>query len=443
MQTGPSTGLGHAQHADFAVAQFNGTTGALDPNFFNGQGEAVSINDNNVVGLAGSSDLLYMPDGKIVAAGGVEDPTNSNNADFASIRFNTDGSFDTTFGPDNNGIVITDFDQHSDGAFGIRLQTWDNKVYEVGHTKTSGTSGLVALVRYTPDGPAVPTLSIGNATVTEGNSGSTTANFTVTLANLLAGTVTVDYTTQDGTATVSDNDYASTSGTLTFAGGVTSLSIPVTVFGDTKVDPDETFSVVLSNATTGITIGTSTGTGTILNDDSSVVNNNPLIVKTVTLSKPPSPLIAGAKERDRHGHSRAEQQFSQDDPGQCRDHALSLDRQNPLYQGRQGDRQHERNQDQSHGSQEQHANQSLILDPGFSSSGKLFNPRGRNRNRRNQRPQRFPGRQHNAQRGETIGHSRRHDDQTPRDSHPSRRQSDSHFPSEEYRHLRRVRTDQF
>ncbi len=290
MQTGPSTGLSHAQHADFAFAQFNATTGLPHPGFFNGNGEAISINDNGTVGLAGASDVLYQPDGKLAAAGGVEDSSDSNNSDFATVRLNTNGTFDTTFGPDQNGVVITDFDQNSDGAFGMRLQTWDNKIYEVGHTKLGGTNGLAALVRYTPDGP---TLSINDVSVTEGNSGTTAATFTVTLTNPPAGTVTVDFTTALGTADLSD--YAITSGTLTFAPGETTKTIPVTVFGDTKVEPDENFFVILSNPTGGATTGDATGTATILNDDTGVANNNKLKITTTTFAKFPSLIVGGAK----------------------------------------------------------------------------------------------------------------------------------------------------
>jgi hypothetical protein len=114
--------------------------------------------------------------------------------------------------------------------------------------------------------PVPPSLSIGNATVIEGNSGTTNANFTVTLSEASSKTVTVSYTTADGTATTADNDYSSSSGTLTFAPGDTAKTITVLVNGDTKYEPDETFSVNLS-AATNATIASGTGTGTIQNDD--------------------------------------------------------------------------------------------------------------------------------------------------------------------------------
>jgi uncharacterized delta-60 repeat protein len=288
-----TTSSSHAQHSDFAVAQFNATTGQLDTTFSGGGNVTTTINDNGGM-LAAASDVLYMND-KLVAAGGVEDPANSNNSDFATARYTLAGQLDTTW--NTTGITITDFNQHSDGAFGMRLQTWDNKVYEVGHTKLSGSNGLVALVRYTPDGtPPGSGISIDDIAITEGNSGSTMGSFTVTLDPGSSGTVTVDFTTAEGTATIADNDYAITQGTLTFAPGETTKTIPVTVFGDTKVEPDETFFVKLSNPTGGATIDNGTGTATILNDDGGgVVSGNKLVITTVALGKFPNPLIGGAK----------------------------------------------------------------------------------------------------------------------------------------------------
>ncbi|XGV98293.1 MAG: DUF4347 domain-containing protein [Leptolyngbya sp. BL-A-14] len=114
---------------------------------------------------------------------------------------------------------------------------------------------------------AQPTIGISSVAQNEGNSGTTAYTFTVSLSNASAQTVSVNYATADGTATVTDSDYVAASGTLSFAPGQTSKSITVLVNGDTKFEADQTFSVGLSNASNG-KLGTSTGTGTITNDDS-------------------------------------------------------------------------------------------------------------------------------------------------------------------------------
>jgi Tol biopolymer transport system component/predicted secreted protein len=116
--------------------------------------------------------------------------------------------------------------------------------------------------------PPTPTLSINDLTnITEGNSGTSIATFNVTLSPSSSQTVTVDFATANGTATIAGNDYQSASGMLTFHPGDTSKPINVTINGDTLVELDETFFVNLTNATGGAAIGTPFGTGTIQNDD--------------------------------------------------------------------------------------------------------------------------------------------------------------------------------
>ena len=115
-------------------------------------------------------------------------------------------------------------------------------------------------------GTGINGLSITNTSVAEGNGGTTTANFTVFLNPASGGTVTVDFATADGSATVADNDYVATSGPLTFPPGTTSQPVSVTVNGDGKFEGNESFFVNLSNAS-GATIGDAQGQGTIINDD--------------------------------------------------------------------------------------------------------------------------------------------------------------------------------
>jgi hypothetical protein len=115
------------------------------------------------------------------------------------------------------------------------------------------------------DDPCVPSLSINDVTVAEGNSGVTNATFTASLSQTTINTVTVDFATADDTATA-PADYAATSGMLTFAPGESSKTVTVGVNGDTLVEPDETFFLNLSNAV-GATIADGQGQGTIVNDD--------------------------------------------------------------------------------------------------------------------------------------------------------------------------------
>jgi chitinase len=110
-----------------------------------------------------------------------------------------------------------------------------------------------------------PTLTISDAQVTEGDAGTKQMLFTVALSRAATSAVSVGYATQAGTAT-SGSDFTATTGTLSFAAGETSKTIVVTVQGDTAVEADETFNLLLSNPA-GATIADGTGLGTILNDD--------------------------------------------------------------------------------------------------------------------------------------------------------------------------------
>ena len=117
----------------------------------------------------------------------------------------------------------------------------------------------------------LPSLSINDVSVIEGNAGTVNAVFTVTLNNASGQTVSVNYATADGTAT-QPADYTNTSGTLTFTPGQTTRTITVPVIGETIPEANETFFVNLSGATNA-TIADNQGVGTITNDDVPVTVN--------------------------------------------------------------------------------------------------------------------------------------------------------------------------
>jgi len=110
------------------------------------------------------------------------------------------------------------------------------------------------------------TISVADATVTEGDSGTTTASFAVSLSNPApAGGVTFDVATSDGSAQAPD-DYAAAVTGATIPEGGSTYTFDVAVNGDTTVEPDETFSVDITNVS-GFDPGDTHAVGTILNDD--------------------------------------------------------------------------------------------------------------------------------------------------------------------------------
>ena len=88
----------------------------------------------------------------------------------------------------------------------------------------------------------------------------------VTLNAASALSVTVNYSTSDGTA-IAGNDYTFDNGTLTFAPTVTSMTVPITILSDAIDEENETFSLNLSSPTNAV-LGTASGTVTISDDDS-------------------------------------------------------------------------------------------------------------------------------------------------------------------------------
>ena len=125
----------------------------------------------------------------------------------------------------------------------------------------------------------ISSVAINNAPYTyEGDSGTGTRVFTVSLAGESSRTITVDYTTTDGSAEDEngDGDYQSIAGTLTFNPGDTSKQITVTTYGDLKSESHEYFNMYLSNVVNS-TISDNRGYTYLLNDDvtlTMVVNGN-------------------------------------------------------------------------------------------------------------------------------------------------------------------------
>jgi hypothetical protein len=113
-------------------------------------------------------------------------------------------------------------------------------------------------------------ITIGAAAVTEGNSGTITAVFNLSLSAPSGSTVTVDYATADGSAS-DPSDYLAISSTATFNPGEVSKQIAVQVVGDNAIESNETFSVNLSNATNATITGAGFALGTITDNDTPTI----------------------------------------------------------------------------------------------------------------------------------------------------------------------------
>ena len=145
-----------------------------------------------------------------------------------------------------------------DETFRVELYDPDGAVLADG----SGTGTITEHEEEAPErAEAMPRLSIVDAAAVEGEP----APFAVRLSPASDGTVTVRYRTAGGTATAG-RDFEGTFGTLSFAPGSTRQVVQVPTREDDLDEPDETFTVTLSNPV-GATLGDGTATGTIVDDD--------------------------------------------------------------------------------------------------------------------------------------------------------------------------------
>ena len=133
----------------------------------------------------------------------------------------------------------------------VQVSVTNDQISEPDETFTLVLSDPSNATANTPSGTATivdndgePGLRVNDITVRE--RAGAVVQFTVTLEPISSDTVTVDYTTADGTA-LADSDYRATDGTLTFRPGEGTKTVDVIILGDTTAEPDETFTLVLSN----------------------------------------------------------------------------------------------------------------------------------------------------------------------------------------------------
>jgi ribosomal protein L24E len=173
--------------------------------------------------------------------------------------------------------VAADQVDEANETFTVALDT------PTGGATISPTAGSATVNIVDDDGPGI---SVADITVNEGNSGTRSATFAVSLSAASPQPVSVDYATSNGSAR-SPGDFARASGTLSFAAGESSKPVNVTIVGDTSDEGDEDFSLGLSSPTNA-SIGRGVARATILDDD------QPSVVVSVS-SGPPDASIPGPR----------------------------------------------------------------------------------------------------------------------------------------------------
>ena len=154
-------------NTDFAVVRYN-TDGSLDTTFGTGGKVTTSIGSDPDV----ANSVVLQSDGKIVAAGYSH---NGSNYDFAIVRYNTNGSLDTTF--DADGKQTTSIGSGAEIAYSVVLQS-DGKIVAAGYSH-NGTNTDFAVVRYNTDGSLDTTFDTDGKQTTAIGSGTEVANSVV------------------------------------------------------------------------------------------------------------------------------------------------------------------------------------------------------------------------------------------------------------------------
>ncbi|HET8677846.1 MAG TPA: BACON domain-containing carbohydrate-binding protein, partial [Blastocatellia bacterium] len=152
---------------DFAVARYN-TDGTLDASF-DGDGKVTTaLNTGNDSGAA----VAIQGDGRVVVAGTSNPGTNLSFDDFAVVRYNPDGSLDTSF--DSDGKVSTPIGAGADRGRALAIQS-DSKIVVAGNSN-NGTNDDFAVVRYNSNGSLDTSYGTGGKVVVDLSNGSDSAN---------------------------------------------------------------------------------------------------------------------------------------------------------------------------------------------------------------------------------------------------------------------------
>jgi len=208
----------------------------------------------------------------VTAVGGGNDFTSIVNS---PITFSaTDNESQTFIVPITNDDVVEGTEIFNLVLSNITVEAGRDVTFVGGGSSTTGVGTI------TDEDEA--SVSINDVTMIEGDAGTLTYTFDVTLTGGVDQNVTLDYTTGDGTATIDDNDYVAANGSLNFSGTAGQvLTLDVITNGDLVVEEDEIFNVILSNLDAGgknVSINKATGVGTLTNTDSRPVVTEGIVI---------------------------------------------------------------------------------------------------------------------------------------------------------------------
>ncbi|MEI5679504.1 MULTISPECIES: putative Ig domain-containing protein [unclassified Mesorhizobium] len=210
-----------------------------------GVGQGTIVNDDTAPTITG----IAPPSGPS-AGGTTVTITGTDFTDASAVSFG--GTAASSFTVDSNTQITATTPAHAEGPVDVVVLT--------------PSGGDTATGAFTYTAPVLPSLSISDVTVSEGNSGQTWAVFTVSIDQATSTAVTMDIASADGTAIAGDDYLTNAVSSVGISPGVTSRQFDVRILGDTLNEPDETFFVNVTNVV-GATVVKGQGVGTIVNDD--------------------------------------------------------------------------------------------------------------------------------------------------------------------------------
>lgn len=228
----------------------------------------------------GGNDSLFGGDDDDILFGGTDDDVlngengndivNGNSGNDTALGSSDD---DTVLGGSGNDLVL--------GGVGddvARGQGGDDTIRGGGGADTldggAGDDFVSSFLGEQGNIAASATVSVSDVSVAEANGGATTADFVINISNVSGGAVEIAFATQDGTATAG-SDYFDFSGSVVFLAGETQQTVSVPILDDVAAEGDETFTLTVSSSMTTLS-GTTTGTATIVDNDSTMLVTLPV-----------------------------------------------------------------------------------------------------------------------------------------------------------------------
>ncbi len=260
----------YASSSAFAALRADGSVVTWGYGPYGGDHGAVEAQLHDVVSIAATEHAFaaLKSDGSVVTWGGFLGGGNDTD-----VQARLDGSIDVV---QLYATSVAFAALRADGS----VVTWGDQQF--GGNSVGVAARLTSIAQLADSSPveadAIVSIATTSASKSEGNAGTTAFTFTVSLAGDVSVARSVTWSVVgEGANPANAMDFAGgilPGGIVTFEPGETTKTLTVNVAGDTAAEPTEKFALTLSNASTGLAIGTGTASATIQDDDSPVATHD-------------------------------------------------------------------------------------------------------------------------------------------------------------------------